>query len=322
MLYSMGVDFLDSQSDEDEIKLNCPFCLERGLDREDENHKLGVNVARGIGNCFRCGWKVGEKTPNNYRVLFEALRDAFGGGSEWQPDVEGKSPVKRKRKNHTYKPASVALPTEYEPLWKDVGQDRLLLDAINYLRSRGVTYKQITKYELGYCAAGKYAGRVIFPIHYARAIVGFTGRTISKNVEPKYLNSEGEKCFYNYEMSKDACENALLVEGPMDVLSGKRALGGDCDVIGLLGSSLSDWQLMLLQRYRRLFLFMDLDQAGMKVVSTVAELYAKKMFVILPDTSADIGSLSRGEILYQMEHNMYKYSEELKIRLRYRVAFA
>ncbi|MFA1820437.1 DNA primase [Virgibacillus oceani] len=116
----------------------------------------------------------------------------------------------------------------------------------------------------------RFGGRVIFPIrNHLGKTVAFGGRALGEK-EPKYLNSpESElfqkgKLFYNFDLAKRYIRKeseAILFEGYMDVITAYQA--GIRNVIATLGTSLTDSQANLLNRYvDTVVICYDDDDAG------------------------------------------------------------
>lgn len=115
--------------------------------------------------------------------------------------------------------------------------------------------------------------RVTFPIHNETGvIVGFGGRAIAPEDEPKYLNSPETPVYhkghvlyglYQAAASIKAKDEALLMEGYLDVITAHAY--GFTQAVGVLGTALTPAQAKLLLRYtpsKRVVLAFDADRAG------------------------------------------------------------
>jgi DNA primase len=117
----------------------------------------------------------------------------------------------------------------------------------------------------------KFVARIIFPIedHLGR-IIGFTGRALTDDAQPKYLNSPDTPIFnkgrvlYGLGQNREAIKAAdwaVLVEGQMDMLSAWQA--GIKNVAATSGTALTFEQLKLLGRVTgKLIVAFDSDDAG------------------------------------------------------------
>lgn len=114
--------------------------------------------------------------------------------------------------------------------------------------------------------------RIMFPIHDLDGnVVGFTGR-IYENVEnqAKYVNSKESVIFkkgnilFNYHRAKAEIKRkkeVILVEGNMDAI--RMYASGIKNVVALMGTSLTDEQVIILKNLRtKIILMFDNDNAG------------------------------------------------------------
>ena len=117
----------------------------------------------------------------------------------------------------------------------------------------------------------KFRNRVMFPIfNTSKRIIGFGGRCINPEDEPKYLNSPENKIFqkknnlYGLNFARQSVGNEdyiILVEGYMDVISLYQS--GITNVSASLGTALTENQSRLIKRYtKNVVLTYDADNAG------------------------------------------------------------
>lgn len=115
--------------------------------------------------------------------------------------------------------------------------------------------------------------RLVFPIRDLRGrIIGFGGRSLEDEQQPKYLNSSQSIIFdkssvlYGLDLAKNAIrqqKRAVIVEGYMDVIAAHQA--GFTNVVASLGTALTAEQIRQLTRYSlNLTLALDADYAGQK----------------------------------------------------------
>ena len=145
-----------------------------------------------------------------------------------------------------------------------------------YLTSQGIDKKIMI--ELGLVSEGKnvkcydkFRNRVIFPIINTNGkVIGFGGRAIDPDDNPKYLNSPESKVFqkknnlYGLNISRQNVGKTgyiILVEGYMDVIALYQ--GGVENVAASLGTALTENQARLIKRYtKNVVLSYDADSAG------------------------------------------------------------
>lgn len=144
-----------------------------------------------------------------------------------------------------------------------------------YLLSQGVDKKIMLELGLISESKGKYydkfRNRVIFPIiNTSGKVIGFGGRAIDAEDNPKYLNSAESKIFqkkynlYGLNISRQSVGKEgfiILVEGYMDTIALYQS--GVENVAASLGTALTENQAKLIKRYTRdVILSYDADGAG------------------------------------------------------------
>jgi len=206
--------------------------------------------------------------------------------------------------------------------------------ALKYLRNRGLDNEIINSYEIGYAPQGnklekfllskgisheimtlagmtikdenkknnfydRFRNRIIFPIRDIRnRVVGFGGRVINSNDQPKYLNSPETPVFHKgsllYNFSKirpnlKNNDNLIVVEGYMDVVS--LASKGFQNAVAPLGTAITETQLNILWKEADSpIICFDGDKAGKQAAFRTTEIALKLLkpnktlrFINLPD---------------------------------------
>ncbi len=135
----------------------------------------------------------------------------------------------------------------------------------------------------------RFWNRILFPINNTRGVpVGFGGRALSNEHQPKYLNSPGTVLYnksdilFNLDKAKQFItrkQSALLVEGYMDVLMLHQH--GIENVIASSGTSLSENHASLLKRYTpEVVIVFDGDASGLQAAQRgLARLIAEEIRV-------------------------------------------
>ena len=122
----------------------------------------------------------------------------------------------------------------------------------------------------------RFRGRLIFPIRDSNGkLIGFGGRTLSSDVQPKYLNTSQTPLFdkggnlYLLDRAKQEIRRtgqAVIVEGYVDALMAHQF--GFKNVVASLGTALTDRQVSQLKRYASELLFaLDPDTAGQEATA-------------------------------------------------------
>ena len=200
--------------EEQEQAFQCPKC-------KHHNHKLFVNVNKGVMHCFHCDFAGSIDKLQKYPNIWTKIED--------QASLSAFSKlltIKEDRKQNS------ELLKQIKPFHELCEND----SEYEYLRSRGWDDDIIDCYEILVSDNKHYADRVFITIPDDKGnTVFYTGRTINRGVNPKYLNSVAPKDFvFKAKTPVDDfySENAYICEGIFDAF---KLPGG----IALLGKTLS-----------------------------------------------------------------------------------
>lgn len=160
----------------------------------------------------------------------------------------------------------------------------------SYLRSRSITPYTAQTFGVGfYGGAGLHHGRIVIPIRNEKSeLVAYAGRAIDAS-EPKYRFPAGfrksQVLFNLYRARQAGQKSVIVVEGFFDTLKIHQA--GRRDVVGLMGSTMSERQAALLeQHFSQAVLMLDGDDAGRHGAAAIAHRLSERMHVSvlnLPD---------------------------------------
>lgn len=167
----------------------------------------------------------------------------------------------------------------------------------------------------------RFRDRVMFPIRDRRGrVVGFGGRVMTQEGEPKYLNSpetfvfsKGQELYGLYEarLNNRALSNLVVVEGYLDVLSLVQA--GITNVVAALGTALTERHVdLLFRQVSELIFCFDGDKAGLGAAKRALPFILPHMkegrrvrFMILPageDPDSCVRKEGRASFLERMHH--------------------
>ena len=191
-----------------QISFDCPVCAaEKGV-QGDGKGNLEVNYFRGVYKCWACA------ETNGTQGVLGKLFDQFGNKKQKQlwdllrPEDES---VREKPK------VKLRLPEGYTKF-----EDSNILfiphrEAINYLRSRGITDEMIEKYDIGYTVKGDYAYRIIVPSYDEEDELNyFVGRAwVNKKMKYKNPPTPKDEIIFN-ESRINWDEDVYLCEGVFD----------------------------------------------------------------------------------------------------------
>lgn len=156
---------------------------------------------------------------------------------------------------------------------------------------RNIPRDTLRHFRIGY--AEEYfdgSERIIIPAFWNDRLVGWQARHIlAGDYSDKYRNSPEfprEQIFYNRPPGRDA----VLVESPMSTL---RHFAHQPTLTASYGAKISEIQLRLLQRYDRLVLWFDNDDAGWNATQTVGEANSpyQQVWVVPSPYAADPADL-------------------------------
>lgn len=167
-----------------------------------------------------------------------------------------------------------------------------------YLLNRGFLPETIKYFEVGYSEVKK---RVVIPVRDQNfKMIGFIGRAVNDDVEPRYLYSKGfprKDILFNLQNAK-RYPSVVVTEGSLDAL--KIHQSGFPNVVSTLGAAITQEHFQLLRGYfNKIYIFSDNDKAGMEMRNHVIQHCADMELMIVEYPSIDYkdpGSMSEGQI--------------------------
>ena len=275
----------------------CPFHTEK-------TPSFGVNVAMQIFKCFGCG-KGGSVIDFIMEVdgvtFWEACKYLAERHGIPLPKRSWESDEQTRKRAGLYEMNEIAHKLYHSALGGPAGAD-----ARAYLSKRGVTTGLIEEFGLGLADRSgqtltrkleqsgygpdqlavsglaiqrndgsgffdRFRGRLMFPIHSeAGKVIGFAGRALADEDEPKYLNSPEtdlyHKSYVLYSMHRARKpmreqDHVILVEGYMDVIG--LYGGGVAEAVASCGTALVTTQARMMRRHtENIVVNFDPDAAG------------------------------------------------------------
>ncbi|OHB06016.1 MAG: DNA primase [Candidatus Zambryskibacteria bacterium RIFCSPLOWO2_01_FULL_47_14] len=286
------------------LKGRCPF-------HSEKTPSFFVSPARQSYYCFGCGAKgdiftfVEQTEGLEFKEALKILADK--AGVELQR-YSPQSSVERSEKEKILEVLEVTESFFKEELEKNS-------EAKKYFKSRGISEESIKIWNLGYAPAewralyshllalgykeeilfkaglikpvekkspyDTFRDRLIFPLRDSSGnVIAFSGRALSKETEPKYLNSPDSIVFkkhevlYGLDKAKDKIRRkdyAVLVEGQIDLVMSHQA--GVDNAIASSGTAFTQHHLGRLKKLsKRIILAFDGDKAGASAAEKSAEL--------------------------------------------------
>jgi len=150
--------------------------------------------------------------------------------------------------------------------------------ATRFLKNRGITQEDITKYNIGFCYEGPYKDRVIIPSYDENGIINyFIARAFIDGIQ-KYKNPPSDaKSAIGWELYINWDAPIVLVEGVFDALTIKR------NVIPLFGKIIHEKLMKKLVRSTVNRVYIALDPDAIKNALKHAELlmsYNKEVYLV------------------------------------------
>ena len=259
-----------------ELAFYCPFC-------NHHKQKLQVNTETQKWHCWTCN-SGGKKLTSLLRKLdvdrktISIIREIYGD-SNWTPQQEDADTK-----------VFISLPKEFISLSEEPkGFNPEYKNAIYYLTQRGITMKDIIKYNIGYCKEGLYSQRVIIPSYNSDGSLNyFVSRSYYPENKMKYKNPPISKNIICFESQVNWKEPIILCEGVFDAITIKR------NAIPLLGKFPSK------QLVEKIFMsgvnniIISLDNDAMSEALKAAEYFRKnginvRMMYLKDKDAADMG---------------------------------
>ena len=259
-----------------ELAFYCPFC-------NHHKQKLQVNTETQKWHCWTCN-SGGKKLTSLLKKLdvdrktISIIREIYGD-SNYNPQLEDADTK-----------VFISLPKEFISLSETPkGFNPEYKHAMNYLTQRGITEKDIVKYNIGYCKEGLYARRVIIPSYNSDGSLNyFVSRSYYPEEKMKYKNPPISKNVIAFESQVNWSEPIILCEGVFDAITIKR------NAIPLLGKFPSK------ELVQKIFLsgvsdiIISLDNDAINEALKAAEYFRKngihvKMMYLKDKDAADMG---------------------------------
>lgn len=272
-----------------QLSFNCPIC--------DDGRNKGnfeVNIEKSVYHCWSCG--DSEDTHGPLGKLF----DKFGTKKQKKLYLLVRP---EERIDKIDKVVKLRLPQGFTKIKDTNPIYPPHKEAINYLKSRGISDDIIEKYNIGLTMTGDYSGRIIIPSYDKDEELNyFIARSWSPNSKLKYKNPQTykDKIIFN-EYLIDWDKDIIICEGVFDSLFLPNS-------IPMLGKHLSDLLFTTLYEKSTANIIICLDSDAwsnsVKLYHTLngGRLYNKiKMVKLVDDKDAA-----------DLRGNVYDYFYEMK----------
>lgn len=259
------------------VMASCPFAAYGGHSSAIDKHpSFSVRInpnGESPWNCFTCG-KKGTLRGLLYQIAeISGRKNDFQALRQFIEENQERSLSSRLQKRGEFEPFPkrnlnevLSAHIEFQHGWYGYREPPKLnfadfqqyVTLHPYAKSRGITQEQVEKWKIGF-----YKNRLFFPIFdEMKDMVGYSGRAIYPDQEPKYLHCQGfkkERHLYGEQHFDGEYETGFLSEGFMDVLRLDRI--GLPNVYGSMGTTLSLEQASkLAKRFDEIIIFAHNDK--------------------------------------------------------------
>ena len=257
-----------------EIAFHCKFC-------NHHKKKLQINLENQKWHCWVCN-SGGQKIVQLLKKL-NVSQNIIKNVLELLDEYVSYDTQKEKETQH-----GLSLPKCYKPLYKH--SDSLVRNhALKYLKQRGITQREIIRYQIGYCDDGLYQNRVIIPSYDKEGNINyFVARDIFPDSKMKYKNPPVSRDIIPFELFVSWEHPIVLCEGVFDAIAIKK------NAIPLLGKVPSKKLIMKIIESGVTDIYIALDKDAKEDALKLSEFmmgYGKNVYLIDMDTKdpSDLG---------------------------------
>ena len=222
-----------------EVYFSCPFC-------HNHKRKFAVNVMKNAFHCWHCGAK-----GRSLITLFKRLDVSPSQLKELRSllsDDQINNYIEEDTNTELY------LPPGFKPLWIP-SKSIHYINAIKYLKNRGITGYDIIRYQMGYTMDGPYANRIIIPSYDCNNKLNyFLARSFYES-GLKYKNPPVSKNVIVFENQINWKMPLVLCEGVFDAIAIRR------NAVPLLGKFVPKklLKMMIKNQVKEVFVALDDD---------------------------------------------------------------
>lgn len=287
------------------VAVKCPNCNDR------EKKKFVIRVEDDACHCWVCGirsknlssilWKYRE------RYLLDEYIEKFGASELIVIDQidQVEQPV---------------LPDDFRLLAQHMrSRDPDIKEALEYVKSRGLTEDDLWFYKIGYSDAYAFKRRVVIPSFESTGRLNYyVTRAIDPDIKPKYINSTVKKTSVIFnDWLIDWNKELLIVEGPFDLIKCKN-INATC----ILGSEVSNDSLLLEKiTYNNtpviLALDADMEYKKQRIAKTLTSYGIDvKIIELSEDVTHDIGSMTNEQVK-SIVSSAYEWNRDIGLTKRF-----
>jgi hypothetical protein len=248
----------EATSKADELVMRCPRCAKAD--------KLCINLERRAWHCWYCSSDKGGGGGRGGLLDLVALVEGLGRREATYAVIERAKSIPiadldalQRKALKTMGPRKQvpkfawALPIDWPSHWRHIVPHDP--DCDEFMVKRGISLADVIQFRLVYCTAGRYRGRVVFPViergnlvyFQARAIWGkeaYSGEVFRKAINPhkdENCQTTSSDVLLNLDIAR-LHERVAIVEGPIDCVHAGHS------AVCTFGTEISDRQIQKLLR--------------------------------------------------------------------------
>ncbi len=279
-----------------EYLFSCPFC-------KHHKPKFSVNLNRGA-KCWVCDWK----SPDVRRVIRRV--GSFNQLQEWDTITGRVSLSAFDELFGDYEDVvveeTIRLPDSFTSLAnRNVSLSSLA--ARQYLKSRGLTEKDLVNWKIGFCTSGEYANRVIIPSFNMNGEVNYFIARAYNDDWMRYKNPPVSRDIVFNELFLDWDSDLTIVEGAFDaIVAGPNA-------VPILGSTLNERSKLfqaIVKHDTPIYIALDPDaeKKSNKLISALMK-YDVELYKVDISGYDDVGSMNKREYQKRKEQALFMSSD-------------
>jgi hypothetical protein len=297
------------------LSFNAPCCIHNGTSPDKRQRGGVIQNEGGISyHCFNCGFKASWQPGRNFSHKMRKLLQWLGApddiinkvGLDVMRENEGVEAKTRIAQLPTF--STVPLPDDVIKITDITDFNKFSMAVLEYMASRNLNVDDTSYY---WSPSLGYRDRLIIPFYYEGRVVGWTGRSVLADKQPKYLTEVQPGFVYGVDEQGPHKVFTILCEGQLDAIH--------IDGCALGGSEISDQQAMILNRLQKdIIVVPDRDSAGSKLVERAIEL---GWAVSMPDWKQGINDIGDCVQEHGRLYTLYSIvnvaeTSPLKIRLK------
>ena len=263
-----------------ELLFTCPEC-------GHHKRKFSVNLDKNAYKCWVCDYR-----GRNIRRIVRR----FGTYTQLQAwdSITNRSDLERFAElfvdtESGESPQKLELPQEFISLCHDKIPATGMY-ALRYLKSRGITDKDIVRWKIGYCFSGEYRNRIVFPSFDSDGDINYFVARSYNGDSYKYKNPKASKNIVFNHLYIDWNKDLTIVEGIFDAV-----IAGNS--VPILGSTLrADSELIreIVRNDTPVYIALDPDAAKKerRIIKTLLK-YDVEMYKVDITGYEDVGSMPK-----------------------------